>query len=738
MKICHLLALLVAFGAVIAPDFLLAATEAGATGLEGAPRPSRLDYPLIGNISARTVVWSAAQMHLYLAAFVLAVPLFAIATEFMSVITGDDRYNSMAREFMKIAMAAYSLTALVGGGLLLSLLVFYPHLMGYMVKVFRGQMLIYAMLFGLESITLYVYFYSWDALRRGNRKYYHMSIGLVLNTVGLTLMFVANAWTSFMMSPAGVDAAGAVTGSVWEATRNPLWNPLNLHRFLANIAYGGAIVGGYAAYMFLAEKDPVKKAHYDWMGYTSNFIAILGFLPLPFAGYWLMAEIYAYSQQMGITAMGGILAWLFIIQAVLIGTIMLAANYYLWSGLMRTDRGAQYAKYVKYIAVVIVGGFLVWLTPHTLILSADEIQNLGGTHHKILGPLGIMPAKNVAVNLMLVMTFLSFQMFYRSSRVPVVRWAKQGNMAIIALYIIGITNIVGAGVYGYFTPTVYKVGASVPQVVSTTIIIIGAVLIDVFMLRGAKSEKVHWGRMTERSQYALFVLPVAFTWLMGLMGYIRSSLRTNWHVYTVMKDNSPENYIPTLADAGNTITAITLGFMAIAAYILESLTDPSTFVVEEFGKKGSNDTQSPMPTVDKAPIELSVVEMNAVTAFLQDLAGIEPTVPLPSVADAPEIVDAQDDLDGMVAAPISEASEIVAEYGCAGCHDLDGGGADIGPLLNGIGKRMSRALLMEAIIDPNAVIADGYEADFMPDYYGEEMHVSELILLTDYLANLAQ
>ena len=446
MKICHLLALLVAFGAVIAPDFLLAATEAGATGLEGAPRPSRLDYPLIGNISARTVVWSAAQMHLYLAAFVLAVPLFAIATEFMSVITGDDRYNSMAREFMKIAMAAYSLTALVGGGLLLSLLVFYPHLMGYLVKVFRGQMLIYAMLFGLESITLYVYFYSWDALRRGNRKYYHMSIGLVLNTVGLTLMFVANAWTSFMMSPAGVDAAGAVTGSVWEATRNPLWNPLNLHRFLANIAYGGAIVGGYAAYMFLAEKDPVKKAHYDWMGYTSNFIAILGFLPLPFAGYWLMAEIYAYSQQMGITAMGGILAWLFIIQAVLIGTIMLAANYYLWSGLMRTDRGAQYAKYVKYIAVVIVGGFLVWLTPHTLILSADEIQNLGGTHHKILGPLGIMPDKNVAVNLMLVMTFLSFQMFYRSSRVPVVRWAKQGNMAIIALYIIGITNIVGAGV----------------------------------------------------------------------------------------------------------------------------------------------------------------------------------------------------------------------------------------------------------------------------------------------------
>ena len=553
--------------AVVLPEFAMAAGEEVTSILEGAPKPLRSDYPVIAGISARTIAWSLAQMHLFLAAFVLAVPLFAISTEMMGVITKDDRYDSMSREFMKITMAAYSLTALVGGGLLLALLVFYPHLMGYLIKVFRGQMLIYAALFGLESITLYIYFYSWDALRRGNRKWFHMSIGLVLNTVGLTLMFVANAWTSFMMSPSGVDAAGAITGTVWEATRNPLWNPLNLHRFLANIAYGGAIVGGYAAYMFLAEKRAEAKAHYDWMGYTSNFIAIIGFLPLPFAGYWLMAEVYAYSQQMGITAMGGILAWLFIIQAVLIGTIMLAANYYLWSGLMRTNRGAEYAKYVKYIAVVIVGGFLVWVTPHSLVLTPSELQVLGGTNHKVLGPLGIMPAKNTAVNLMLVMTFLSFQMFYRSSRVATVSWAKQGNMVIIALYVVGILNIVGAGVYGYFTPTVYKVGASVPQVTTTLMIIVASVVIDVLMLRGAKTEKVHWGRMSERSQYALFVLPVAFTWLMGLMGYIRSSLRTHWHVYTVMKDNSPEAYIPTIGEAGNTITAITLGFMAIMVFV---------------------------------------------------------------------------------------------------------------------------------------------------------------------------
>ena len=554
---------------VLFPDVALAAADAvGNAVAAGAPKPTRADYPMIAGMNARTLAWGFAQMHLFLAAFVLAVPLFSIAMEYLGHLTKDERYDNMAHEFMKITMSAYSLTALFGGTLALTLFLFYPHLMGYLMKVFRGQMLIYALLFLLESVTLYIYYYSWKALRYGNRKWYHMSIGLLLNTVGLTLMFIANAWATFMMSPSGVDpATGAVIGSVWEATRNPLWNPVNLHRFIANIAYGGAIVGAYAAYMFLSDKRAQVKAHYDWMGYTSNFIAIAGFLPLPFAGYWLMAEVYAYSQQMGITAMGGILAWLFIIQAVLIGTIMLAANYYLWCGLMRTDRGAEYGKYVKYIAVVIVGGFLVWVTPHSLILTTDEIRMLGGTHHKFLGPLGIMPAKNTAVNLMLVFTFLSFQMFYRSSRIPTVSWAKAGNMAIIALYVVGCINIVLAGIYGYITPTVYKVGASVPQVVSTLSIIIFAVAIDIFMLRGAKTTKVHWGRMSERSQYALFVLPVAFTWLMGLMGYIRSSLRTHWHVYTIMKDNSPDAYIPTIGQAGNTITVITLSFMAVMVFV---------------------------------------------------------------------------------------------------------------------------------------------------------------------------
>ena len=540
-----------------------------------APQIKRSDYPNMG-FSSRSVVWIIAQLHLFFAAFVLSVPLFVLVIELIGFKTGDLRYDDMAHEFMKISLSAYSITALFGGTLAFALFLLYPQFMAYMMRVFNTQTLIYAGLFFAESALLYIYYYGWNAMRYGNAKWTHLTIGLLLNVVGTTLLVVANSWASFMMAPSGVNEVGAVVGNIWEVMKGPLWNPLNLHRFIANVAFGGAIVGAYAAYKFLSAKTAQEKAHYDWMGYTSNFIAILAFLPLPFAGYWLMAEIYAYSQQMGITAMGGILAWLFVVQAVLIGTILLAANYYLWSGMSRTEGSKRYTWLIKYIAFVLVVGFLIWVTPHTLILSPSEVATLGGSHHHLLGPLGIMPAKNIAVNLMLIFTFLSFQLYRRADKVTTVSWAKAGNALMVAIYVVAIANVIFAGVYyGYFTNTVYKVGSSVMQVVSTLVVIISGVVIDRLMFKNAKRLPAQWGKVSDRSQYALFALPIAFTWLMALMGYVRSSVRTHWHVYTVIKDNSPENYIPAIGHAGNMMTITTILFLLIILFIfwLASLSD---------------------------------------------------------------------------------------------------------------------------------------------------------------------
>ncbi|MDO8813006.1 MAG: cytochrome ubiquinol oxidase subunit I [Gallionella sp.] len=547
----------------------VAAPDATPAAYPPAPKLTASDYPTFKGVNSRATIWLVAQLHLWFGAFVLAVPIFVFIIEAIGMATRDERYDSMAFEFMKVSITAYSLTALLGGLLTFCLVLLYPDLFRYLATIFKGSMFAYALLFFAESAILYIYYYGWHWLQGGNKKWVHLTLGLLLNAIGCLLMFLANAWTTFMMSPAAVDAAGVFNGDTWAAIHNFLWNPINIHRFVANVAYGGSIIGAYAAFKFLSAKDKGERAHYDWIGYNANFIAIAALLPLPFAGYYLTAEMYAYSQQMGITLMGGVFAWIFIIQAVLIGALFLSANYYLWCGMGRSEGAYRYNPKIKYIAIVLVIAFLVWFTPHTLVLTNAELKSLGGPYHHYLGALGIMPAKNTAVNFLIVFTFLSFMFYRRANKIATVSWVTTGNAIQIALFTVGLINITLLGVYyGYFTNTVYKVAASIPQVLTTLIIIVASTVIDTLMYKGAKEvAPLHWGRMPPRSQYALFLLAVAFTWLMGLMGYVRSAIRQHWHVQGVFRDNSVDAFTPDLGYAANIVSIGTIIFMSMVMFI---------------------------------------------------------------------------------------------------------------------------------------------------------------------------
>jgi cytochrome d ubiquinol oxidase subunit I len=73
--------------------------------------------------------------------------------------------------------------------------------------------------------------------------------------------------------------------------------------------------------------------------------------------------------------------------------------------------------------------------------------------------------------------------------------------------------------------------------------------------------------MPDRSQYALFVLAVTFTWLMGLMGFARSGIRQHWHVWEVLRDTSPQAFTPALGYAANMISLCVLIFLSLVAFI---------------------------------------------------------------------------------------------------------------------------------------------------------------------------
>ncbi|HUR35641.1 MAG TPA: cytochrome ubiquinol oxidase subunit I [Vicinamibacterales bacterium] len=554
----------------------LQAEEADATAKAKATPYVEAEYRAFPVVGSRVAIWSVAQLHLLFAAFVLAVPIFAFIIEAIGYVTKDPRYDRLAHEFTKLLSVSFSLTATFGAFLTFMLIALYPKFTNYLMSVFSPTFLPYVLLFFAEAAFLYTYYYGWGKFH----PLVHLGLGLGLNVVGTGIMLIANAWLTFMMSPRGVSDTGALI-NLWEAVDNFTWMPINIHRVIANVAFGGSIAAAYAAFKFLQAETDEERAHYDWMGYIGNFIAIIAFLPLPFAGYYLAKEIYGYSQTLGLTMMGGAFSWLFIIQAVLIGNLFLGANYYLWLGMGRVQGAQPLQKFVKYLLVAITLCFAIWATPRSIIATVSEVRAMGGSAHPILGFFGVMSAKNTAVNVLILTTFMSFLLYRRTGKTATVPWAKLGHAAQLTIFAAAAIVVISLGVIGYFVEASVRIGLSIPQVSSVLFAMVSITAIDVFLYRKpSMTGDVRWGRMPAVSQYVLIFIAVTFTWLMGLMGYVRSGLRQHWHVYGIIRDTSPDAFTPTLGFATEVVSVTVLTFFLLIGFVfwITSLHDRPEYV----------------------------------------------------------------------------------------------------------------------------------------------------------------
>lgn len=544
----------------------LAAAPAFAQDVKDVIKDYR-DFPLI---NSRVMIWIVAQLHLMFAAFVLGVPMFAVITEIFGVCTKNERFDKLSKEFTKLLPVAFSITAIFGAIQIFLLVGLYPKFTGYLTEIFSGTMYLYVFLFFGEAFSLYSYYYMWDRMKTSKlAKWGHVTLGVFLNLFGTALMFLANAWVTFMMSPGGLDENTYALSSLWGAVHNPLWMPINIHRLIANIAFGGAIVGAYAAFKFLSSKSQDEKAHYDWMAYIGNFIATFALIPLPFAGYYLAFEIREYDFALITILMGGSFAWLFIIQAVLIGILFIGTNYYLWTGMNKIPGAERYKKFIIFMLVMVFVGIAVWMTPHTMVASVEEARKMGTAHHPLLDFFGQMPAKNTAVNLVILTTFLSFLFYRRANKVATAAWRHVGGGIQIFLFAGAAIVVLYYGIISFPpTPKEDAIRYSIYQVLPVIGCIIGVMGIDIPLFRNSKPlGTVEWGKMPARSQYVLFLLAITFTLLMGLMGFARSGIRGPWHVYGVMQDTSAAAFTPSLGFAAVIISIETLVFFGLTAFV---------------------------------------------------------------------------------------------------------------------------------------------------------------------------
>jgi mono/diheme cytochrome c family protein len=79
---------------------------------------------------------------------------------------------------------------------------------------------------------------------------------------------------------------------------------------------------------------------------------------------------------------------------------------------------------------------------------------------------------------------------------------------------------------------------------------------------------------------------------------------------------------------------------------------------------------------------------------------------------------------------------IGTQAGCSTCHSLDADTVIVGPSMAGVGARLSDAELRESILDPNAVLVEGFPADTMPPVWADELNDEQVDQLVAYLLTL--
>jgi mono/diheme cytochrome c family protein len=165
--------------------------------------------------------------------------------------------------------------------------------------------------------------------------------------------------------------------------------------------------------------------------------------------------------------------------------------------------------------------------------------------------------------------------------------------------------------------------------------------------------------------------------------------------------------------------------MDCKAYLHESLTEPSVYLVDGF--------TAIMPDARR---QLSDGQIWALVAYLQSLGG-EITVTAADVGGGAQANSTQQ--AGPPAASFSattDPTELLTQNACLGCHPMDGAGPPIGPSFDGMGSRLSADRIRSGILDPAADVAEGFDqfAGIMPPTFGQSLSAQQLEIIVQFLA----
>lgn len=434
--------------------------------------PQPVPTNLFSNSSAVALV---ALLHLQVAAFIQGAAFLVVVSESISMVRGDQRHERLARTMLTGTTWMFGL----GGALAILwvswiLLGMWATFFIALSRILYWAFIFEAGLFVTEIVVLYTVYANWDRLRA----YRRVRLGLVV-LLAITLwwqQFFIDVVASYMLTPNGGDT------NQLNQILNPTNLPLTVHRTVGNIAWAGAILGGFAAVRYLRarrrESGEVRVAEaaaarsvgamsatwysggaraetaraaaisdtafWDWAGMWGAVWAIAATMFQPWIGYSYAKEIQLHAFPAWYRMMFGELSNVFLVQITLLGLIFILGTVYFWRRMRASGTRGQRTQVV--VLVVLVLATLLAATPARFANSYAEI---GANQLKpwwdggLLNPIGTMiPNKIVALLAMMFCALVSVTGLLRAHSRRELRWGDASRRSQWLL--VGLTLVVSS------------------------------------------------------------------------------------------------------------------------------------------------------------------------------------------------------------------------------------------------------------------------------------------------------
>lgn len=311
-------------------------------------------FPWLGNSVPVGILFL---LHVSVAEFSVGAVTLGVIMEWRALITKDPRPWRYAHSAVNSFYFVFSLGATLAVFAVVLLVGLWGNEFGRLANVLLPLLAVAFGLFFLIAPLLTWYRNSWERLNPRQ----HAILGTV----------VAALQTLFVVLIVGLDAylITPFNGGLWDATLNPAYWPLLVHRLIGNVSWTALFFAAYAAVQLRRSADADERAFQGWAAHLNLRIGLALALLMPVEGLILSYVLQNAQPAFFTNLFSGDSAWLMVVQESFVGVILVGGNIALWlerrSALAPTglDRAA---------VLVSLAGMAVASLPDSVLPSAWE------------------------------------------------------------------------------------------------------------------------------------------------------------------------------------------------------------------------------------------------------------------------------------------------------------------------------------------------------------------------------